>query len=195
MKKNRKHYNFPPGYSTTRAILDILLAFGESTPLFASPYQKWKLQSRKEFGMPDPGVWRYKRAIRYLDQTRQIEIRSKGRKQFFKLTKKGKLNALLKKLEAKQRPEKWDGKWRVIVWDIPESSRKQRDQIRHFVKTRGFFQLQLSVFITPFPLPVDAVAYLRESELINFVRFLLVEKMDYETELIKHFKLTGFSRS
>lgn len=43
----------------------------------------------------------------------------------------------------------WDGKWRVLVFDIPEYARKDRQRIRRLIKQIGFVQYQLSVWIHP----------------------------------------------
>ncbi|MBI2588724.1 CRISPR-associated endonuclease Cas2 [Candidatus Saccharibacteria bacterium] len=45
----------------------------------------------------------------------------------------------------------WDGKWRLVFFDIPEVSRSARDQIRRLLKELGFKQLQLSVWVHPLP--------------------------------------------
>src|SRR3989344_950176 len=41
-------------------------------------------------------------------------------------------------------PKKWDKKWRVIVFDIPEKKRRVRDQIRNLFKNAGLYLLQES---------------------------------------------------
>ena len=43
----------------------------------------------------------------------------------------------------------WDRKWRLIVFDVPESKREFRYQIRRLIKQLGFVQLQRSVWIHP----------------------------------------------
>src|SRR3989344_8849895 len=43
----------------------------------------------------------------------------------FKLTNSGKDKALWIKMQEDE--EKWDGKWRFVIWDIPEKRRKVRD--------------------------------------------------------------------
>ena len=106
------------------------------------------------------------------------------------LTRKGKLNALLSKL-ARDFPKRkeWDRKWRIMIWDIPEDSRSQRNSIRWFVRNLGFYQLQQSVFITPHTLPYSAVQYLEESGLIKYIRLMRVDQMDNQNLLLKHFDL------
>jgi len=180
----------PLNYSMTRAILDILIDSSEHITLFETPYQHMKRMWREERGIPEPKRWRYNRAIRYLERFGQIKVVPRGDKHFVELTKKGKLKVFLEKIHLDIRDlQKWDGKWRLVIWDIPESSRRQRNQIRYFLKKLGFFRLQQSVFITPYPLPQSAVNYLKTSGLIEFMRFLRVDKIDDDAKLKKHFGL------
>ena len=44
------------------------------------------------------------------------------------------------------KPKKWDGKWRLVVWDIPEKRRQARDLLRFKLKQLGFKQWQQSIW-------------------------------------------------
>ena len=46
----------------------------------------------------------------------------------------------------------WDGKWRVILFDIPEVDRKSRRSLRQKLQAGGFGCLQRSAWISPDPL-------------------------------------------
>jgi len=188
-RRRAKKDDFPLNYSLGRAVLDILLDVGERFTLLGTPYKRIKLMYR-DLGAPEPVPWRYNRAIRYLEYTAQIEVVEKKNRIFLKLTEKGKLRALLDQLAGQyQTQAKWDGKWRLIIWDIPEKSRGDRNYIRRFFKNLGFYRLQQSVFITPYELPVAAVEYLRESGLLSYIRFLRVDKLDDDKFLKQHFGL------
>jgi len=47
-------------------------------------------------------------------------------------------------------PKKWDKKWRLVVFDIPEKNKKERFAFSEKLKTLGFYPLQKSVFIYPY---------------------------------------------
>src|SRR3989338_5398538 len=67
------------------------------------------------------------------------------------LTEKGMLRALniiFRRLE--KRKEKWDGKWRIFAFDIPEECRKGRNALRYRFKSGGFYELQKSLFVYPY---------------------------------------------
>ncbi len=48
------------------------------------------------------------------------------------------------------KPKKWDQKWRIVIFDIPENKKLARDVLRNRLDQLEFFQLQRSVFIYPF---------------------------------------------
>ena len=48
------------------------------------------------------------------------------------------------------RPKRWDGKWRVIIFDIPEKKRAVRTEVRQILSEAGFQRLQDSVWVFPY---------------------------------------------
>ena len=55
----------------------------------------------------------------------------------------------LSRYKIKQ-PHKWDKKWRVIIFDIPEKKKSVRERIREVISSTGFRRLQDSVWIYPY---------------------------------------------
>ncbi|MDO8471224.1 MAG: hypothetical protein Q7S49_01295 [bacterium] len=47
-------------------------------------------------------------------------------------------------------PRKWDGKWRMIIFDIPEKKRGIRKLVVTLFNQAGFYRLQDSVWIYPY---------------------------------------------
>lgn len=70
----------------------------------------------------------------------------------FRITNEGiKRLEILNFNQLKPITNKWDGYWRIVIYDIPEPTRDARYQIRKLLKELGFIQLQLSVWIHPLP--------------------------------------------
>lgn len=190
-----KKTRIPANYSVARAILDLLLDWDEQTALGAG--MSYKNIVRRSMGYPAPPRWRYNRAMRYLESKKFVKPvnANQNDKDFFQLTQKGKIRALLYKISEQIRiKRKWDGKWRVILWDIPETSRHERNKIRRFLKRLGYFKMQKSVLASPYPLPREAAEYLTETGLIKYIRFLRVDMIDDDAELIKYFKIKQIVR-
>lgn len=72
----------------------------------------------------------------------KIDNRDVG-KIVYKLTEAGKEYILLNKSEDQI---EWDGKWRIMVFDIPENKRVVRDILRNRLKLWGFTPWQKSVW-------------------------------------------------
>ncbi|MDO8565329.1 MAG: hypothetical protein Q7R67_01795 [bacterium] len=49
-----------------------------------------------------------------------------------------------------KKPRKWDNKWRIVIFDIPERKRTVRDEIRQIFIEAGFVKLQNSVWVYPY---------------------------------------------
>ncbi len=105
------------------------------------------------------------------------------------LSQEGRRRALRYHLETLMiRPQKrWDGKWRVVMYDIPERIRGLRQEINHTLRTLGFVEVQHSVFAHPFEC-ADEIEFLIEAYSARpYVRRMLVEEMDIAKPLKKAF--------
>ncbi len=117
-----------------------------------------------------------------------IQFVDKDAQRFIKLTKKGELQALLAKAKLPI-PMRWDGKWRMIIFDIPEATKDRRNLLRSLLKNNGYVKLQASVYINPYPLNREAVSYLKQTGLMDYIRIIKVEEMDDDKDLRKKFGL------
>lgn len=87
------------------------------------------------------------------------------------------------------RPNKWDKKWRVIIFDIPEKKRKVRDRIRVLFRSAGFYLLQDSVWVYPYD--CEDVLTLLKSEMGvgRNILYLIVDELENDKHLREHFHL------
>lgn len=128
------------------------------------------------------------RALRALIQGGKVEKTPKG----YKLTTTGEREFSRGKFDRYQLPalKKWDRRWRVICFDIPE----KRKYVRHLVQRKlveiGFYRLQDSVFVGPQPcgefLNLTQEVFLLRKHL----RGMVVTQIDDEYLLLRHFNLT-----
>lgn len=106
------------------------------------------------------------------------------------LTKKGQVRSSRVRFEQLQIPdEKWDQKWRVFMFDIPEKHKTTRDYISRHIRHIGFKQLQKSVFVYPYPVD-EFVALVREMfpEVEKHISYMVAEELDQHNALVKQFK-------
>ena len=108
-----------------------------------------------------------------------VKKAKKDGKFFLKLTARGQLQLLLQQLKYGLHTQKvHDGTWWLILFDIPEMASRDRDTLRRFLHNIKFHQLQKSVYISPYPVPKEALTYLEQSNLRRFIRCMRVSEID-----------------
>lgn len=108
-----------------------------------------------------------------------------------KITGKGKFFLIRNTygLRGNKNKIKWDGKWRVLIFDIPEKLRFVRDQIRLNLMTIGFKRLQNSVWIYPYPCE-DLVSLLKaDLEIGKDLLYMIVDTLEDDESIRKYFNL------
>ncbi len=107
----------------------------------------------------------------------KLELTSKGRK-FFEHRQFEELKIPL--------PEKWDGRWHMLMFDIPEKSRTFRNALREKLKALGFFQIQKSVWIYPFECEKE-MKYVCEFLGVKHFALMFTVRVENDAILRKHF--------
>lgn len=139
-----------------------------ATPVIVMPIIKyWQRTSkeREEIKNTKFDKIRLWKILRRLDKQRDVELQKQpDGTTLVKLTDKGHVRFLRYKLEELSNTlnkKKWDGRWRIIIFDVPEKERSKRDSFRAFLNSLKFYQLQESVYLTPYPCE-DEMEYLRD---------------------------------
>lgn len=68
--------------------------------------------------------------------------------------------------------ERWDGIWRVLLFDIPERKRWARTGMRESLKRMGFYRFQKSAFVFPYPCREEIEFLTRLYDVQSAVRFI-----------------------
>lgn len=113
-----------------------------------------------------------------------ILTESKNGEEYIRLTSKGIKRAKKYIIDDIyiERLDPWDGKWRMVVFDIPENLKSVRNIFRNKLLNLGFIIIQDSVFIIPWECE-DIVRYLaREYKIVPFVVYVLADKIDVNTK-------------
>lgn len=87
------------------------------------------------------------------------------------------------------RPKKWDKKWRVVIFDIPEIRKMIRNKIRHTFLKAGFIRLQDSVWVYPYDCE-EVIGLLKADLGIGWdLLYLIVDQIENDKYLRKEFDL------
>jgi len=108
--------------------------------------EKYKIKKQKF------DIRQLSQAIYYAKKKGLIEMKNKNGKTLLILTEKGKKKKLEYNFDAIciTKPKKWDGKWRIVMFDVPESNKHSREKFRNKLKVMGFLRFQKSVWINPY---------------------------------------------
>lgn len=88
-----------------------------------------------------------------LEQRKLIERNSNEKNdRLYRLSARGRLEILGGRDPEDRWGRKWDGRWRLVLFDIPIGQNAQRERLRRYLRSKGFGYLQNSVWVTPDPL-------------------------------------------
>ena len=109
------------------------------------------------------------------------------------ITKLGRraLGPIIESARTAAKERKWDGKWRIITFDIPERLRQSRNMIRGILKRVGFIKLQHSTWVFPYECE-ELSQFIREDPRIaRFVLYGVLERIQDDERLRKAFSLAS----
>ena len=137
-------------------------------------------------GRGDPAKWErakkrgtLKTAIKRLEKQKVISWEDINGELRLVLTENGKKKVFQHRLsELKiEKPSKWDGLFRLVIFDIPEGKKSARDMLRRKLKELEFQQLQKSVFVTPYECR-DEIDFLKNVyEVAPYVSYVLAKEI------------------
>ena len=87
------------------------------------------------------------------------------------------------------RPARWDGKWRMVLFDIPAKKSRSRHSFRTRLKELGLVLYQNSVWVYPYPLEETIRAISDFYMISDCVLFAVAEKLNGEKSLERRFGL------
>jgi DNA-binding transcriptional regulator PaaX len=107
-----------------------------------------------------------------------------------KINEKGRKEVLKYKLdEFKCRGGPWDGKWRMVFYDVAELNRRRRDKLRYYLRKLGLYQMQESVWVGPYDVTGE-VKYVREVLGVpHGVKMGVLEQLENEEDLKEIFNI------
>lgn len=120
--------------------------------------------------------------LKRLHQQKVVEVSKEDRVNIVKLTDKGRVKFMKYKLEEIMidKPPRWDGRWRLIIYDIGKEKRVLSEIFRSFLNKMEFLKLQRSVYLTPYKCD-EQIEFLRQYYgLDKEVLYLVVEKIENE---------------
>jgi DNA-binding transcriptional regulator PaaX len=121
-----------------------------------------------------------------------VDFYEKNNQIYIFLTEKGKKKAGWMQIDALriEKPKKWDGKWRILLFDIMETKKFHREALRGKLIELGFRLLQKSAWIIPYECK-DEIGLLKSFFGLSDkeVKLVVAKSIEGEKELEERFKL------
>lgn len=133
---------------------------------------------------------KYRRYLSYMKQRGLIKYKTNDYEHGIQITPAGRQRA--KKLNINYLsitiPKKWDRKWRIVLFDIPETKRTARNNLILKLKELGFTQLQRSVWVHPFHCRQEVETISITYGLAKYITYLETDHIDSQDKLKKRFR-------
>ena len=150
--------------------------------VFSSPYKKSRIlrgdenpifkKYRKEKGSKE-----FAKLIYYLKTKNYIKVKNLENKKAIMLTREGINKALKASFNIEGKIKRNDGKWVMLIFDVPEKYRKSRDLLRSILYNLGYKMFQQSVWISPYDVNEKTEKLLQCYSLDEFVKIFLIEEI------------------
>ncbi|MEK7572394.1 MAG: hypothetical protein AAB493_00860 [Patescibacteria group bacterium] len=125
----------------------------------------------------------FARSIKNLVESGCIEMLQSDNQTYLKITKKGKGKLNCIKLEGEEAlvSNTWDGFWRIIILDIPENRKPEREALRYLLKKANFICVKNTVWISPYPYENLFTNIKKDLGLGTELMIIVTNKLDSET--------------
>lgn len=138
------------------------------------------------FGIKNPVFDKYRKdrnkktfnnLVYYAKRKNYIRVKNLEGKKAIMFTKEG-LNKVLKaSFTIEGKTKRKDGKWIMLMFDIPEKWRKSRNLLRSILHNLGYKLFQQSVWVTPYDVSEKTEKLLQMYNLDRFVKIFLIEEI------------------
>ena len=124
------------------------------------------------------------RSLKGLREAGLVEHLSSGQNEYARLTKEGRKKMYSLKLQNEHTlvSTVWDGFWRMIILDLPEERKNERESLRYLLKKAGFVCLKNSVWVSPHPFEHLFINIKKDLGLTTEMMIFVTDKIDTETE-------------
>ncbi|MBT2602176.1 phenylacetic acid degradation operon negative regulatory protein PaaX [Peribacillus simplex] len=127
----------------------------------------------KEFGHNEQGV---RVAVSRMVKQGWIQSEKQGNKSYYFLTDRGvqRMDEAANRI-YKMKPNEWDGKWRILMYTIPEDKRQLRDDLRKELLWSGFGSFSSGCWISPNDLEKQINRLIEKYDIDEYVDFFISE--------------------
>ncbi len=181
------------GFGPTTKKVILLLAGGLGLSVARSSRQYFKVIKDVKNEWQKINNKKLNESIKSLYRNKLIDIKEhRNGKTTITISELGKKRVLTYQIDEMKivKPQRWDGYWRIVVFDIPEKNVAARNALRQKLRELEFYQLQKSIFILPYECKNEIDFIIEVFQIRPHVRFIVAKSLDNELHLKKIFDLT-----
>ena len=132
------------------------------------------------------GKYAVLRSLKNLVDSGYAEIHNSGQKNYARITKEGKRKMSILKLDDEMMlvNTSWDGFWRIVLLDLPESRKNERESLRYLLKKAGFVCLKNSAWISPYPFEHLFINIKKDLGISTEMMIIVTQFIDEETKKV-----------
>lgn len=170
-----------------------LFAVAMTSPYFFANMAKWIIKEKKnDKRYKNINIEKLSRSLSGLNKNKIIIIKEVDGKFVVNLTEKGR--KIVKEIQFEnmkiEKPNRWDKKWRIIIFDIPEAGhRVARDVLRNKLQKLGFYLIQKSVWVYPYPCEKEIQLMCEIFGINSYVNIVTAEKIYNDDAMRKYFNI------
>lgn len=131
----------------------------------------------------------FRREVAELKKYKYISVEKEHGEYQIRLTALGVHRAIARSFHAIAipKPSHWDGIWRMVVFDIPDTHKSAREGFREKLKAMGFHSLQKSIFVFPYPCEAELKFLISIYDIDAYVRFIETNHIVDDNDIQKYF--------
>jgi len=125
----------------------------------------------------DKNKRRFGDLVYYLKRRGYIKVKNLEGRKAVMITKDGISKVLKASFVLDKAKKRKDGKWIMIIFDIPQKRKKDRELLRGILQNAGYKMFQQSVWISPYDVYKKTERLLQMHNLENYVKIFLTEEL------------------
>ncbi len=128
------------------------------------------------------------RSIKNMIDSGFAETLSSDQKDYVRLTPAGRRKLVSSELSSGTMPVPavWDNKWRIVILDLPENRKNEREALRYLLKKAGFACVKNTVWVSPYPFEHMFMNIKKDLGLKTELIIVITDSIDSEMERELH---------
>lgn len=131
------------------------------------------------------------RVLAYMRRQKLIKTNSENYLYGIAITKKGSQRVKNAEIEDIKiiKSEKWDKKWRLVFYDIPESKKYERQMLSRKLREIGFQLMQRSIWVCPYECRKQIEDITGHYQIAKYVSYIETTYIDNQEALKRKFRI------